>query len=40
MNNAIEHFEPKFEDAAIEDAIQRLTQTRFPNAETVEDWQQ
>jgi pimeloyl-ACP methyl ester carboxylesterase len=40
MNNAIKHFEPKFEDAAVKDAIQRLTQTRFPNAETVEDWQQ
>ena len=37
MNNAIKHFEPKFEDAAIKDAIQRLTQTRFPNAETVEE---
>ena len=40
MDSAIEHFEPRFEDAAIEDAIQRLTQTRFPDAETVEDWQQ
>ena len=40
MDSAIEHFEPRFDDAAIEDAIQRLTQTRFPDAETVEDWQQ
>ena len=40
MDSAIEHFEPRFDDAAIEDAVQRLTQTRFPNAETVEDWQQ
>ena len=40
MDSAIEHFEPRFEDAAIEDTIQRLTQTRFPDAETVEDWQQ
>ena len=40
MDSAIEHFEPRFDDAAIEDAIHRLTQTRFPDAETVEDWQQ
>ena len=40
MDSAIEHFEPRFDDAAIQDAIQRLTQTRFPDAETVEDWQQ
>ena len=40
MDSAIEHFEPRFDDAAIEDAIQRLMQTRFPDAETVEDWQQ
>ena len=40
MDSAIEHFEARFDDAAIQDAIQRLTQTRFPDAETVEDWQQ
>ena len=40
MDSAIEHFEPRFDNAAIQDAIQRLTQTRFPDAETVEDWQQ
>ena len=40
MDSAIEHFEPRFDDSAIKDAIQRLTQTRFPDAETVEDWQQ
>ena len=40
MSSAIEHFEPYFEEAAIDDAVRRLTQTRFPDAETVEDWQQ
>ena len=35
MDSAIEHFEPRFDDSAIKDAIQRLTQTRFPDAETV-----
>ena len=40
MDSTIEHFEPRFDDGAIQSAIQRLTQTRFPDAETVEDWQQ
>ena len=40
MDSAIEHLEPRFNDSAIKYAIQRLTQTRFPDAETVEDWQQ
>ena len=40
MNDALEPYTPHFDDDAIDDARQRLAQTRFPEAETVEDWQQ
>lgn len=40
MNHSLTLFEPRFDPAAVQDAISRLEQTRFPNAETVEDWQQ
>ena len=40
MDHSLTLFEPQFDPAAVQDAIRRLEQTRFPNAETVEDWQQ
>jgi len=40
MNHTLDPLQPHFEDDAIHDARQRLAQTRFPEAETVEDWQQ
>jgi len=40
MSNSLDHFRPTFDPAAIEDAKSRLAKTRFPSAETVEDWQQ
>ena len=40
MNTLIEHFEPAFDSALIDSTRDRLTNTRFPEAETVEDWQQ
>ena len=40
MNQTLDPLQPHFEDDAIHDARQRLAQTRFPEAETVEDWQQ
>ena len=40
MNHALDPYTPHFADDAIDDARQRLAQTRFPEAETVEDWQQ
>ena len=40
MADSLDHFRPYFDPADIEDAKLRLAQTRFPNAETVEDWQQ
>ena len=40
MNDALEPYTPHFDDDAFDDARQRLAHTRFPEAETVEDWQQ
>ena len=40
MSPLIEHFTPSFESALIESTRSRLATTRFPDAETVEDWQQ
>ncbi len=40
MSDVIEPFEPQFSDAQVEDAKRRLAMTRYPDAETVEDWQQ
>ena len=40
MSTLIEHFEPAFDNALIESTRDRLANTRFPDAETVEDWQQ
>ena len=40
MDHSLTLFEPQFDPAAVQDALRRLEQTRFPNAETVEDWQQ
>ena len=40
MDHSLTLFEPQFDTAAVQDAIRRLEQTRFPNPETVEDWQQ
>ena len=40
MNTLIEHFEPAFDSALIDSTRDRLANTRFPEAETVEDWQQ
>ena len=40
MNQTLHPHTPHFEDDAIHDARQRLAQTRFPEAETVEDWRQ
>lgn len=33
-------FSPSFSPAAVEDLVARLRRTRYPNAETVEDWSQ
>ena len=38
MSPLIEHFTPSFESALIESTRGRLATTRFPDAETVEDW--
>jgi len=40
VSDVIEPFEPQFSDALVEDAKRRLAMTRYPDAETVEDWQQ
>ena len=40
MNTLIERFEPAFDSALIDSTRDRLANTRFPEAETVEDWQQ
>ena len=40
MNPALEPFTPTFDHALIESTRERLAKTRFPEAETVEDWQQ
>lgn len=40
MNHSLEPFTPRFDDDAVHDAQKRLAQTRYPEAETVEDWQQ
>ena len=41
MNNrAIRSFTPQISDACIADLLTRLKATRFPDAETVEDWGQ
>ncbi|GIR83190.1 MAG: hypothetical protein CM15mP84_09380 [Cellvibrionales bacterium] len=38
MNPALEPFTPTFDHALIESTRERLAKTRFPEAETVEDW--
>ena len=40
MNPALEPFIPTFDHALIDATRERLAKTRFPEAETVEDWQQ
>ena len=41
MNNrAIRSFTPQISEACIADLLTRLKATRFPDAETVEDWRQ
>jgi len=40
VSNLIEHFEPHFSDTMVDDVLRRLELTRYPDAETVEDWQQ
>ena len=37
---AIRSFTPQISDASIENLLARLKTTRFPDAETVEDWSQ
>ena len=39
-SEAIHPFSPSFDSPAIDDLLSRLRQTRYPNAETVEDWSQ
>ena len=39
-SEAIHPFTPSFDSVAIDDLLNRLQQTRYPNAETVEDWSQ
>ena len=39
-SEAIYPFSPSFNSSAIDDLLSRLRQTRYPNAETVEDWSQ
>ena len=39
-SEAIHPFSPSFDSSAIDDLLSRLRQTRYPNAETVEDWSQ
>jgi len=40
MSHPILAFPPEFSDSAIQDARRRLSATRYPDAETVDDWQQ
>ena len=40
VNNSIEPFEPHFSDTQIDDVLSRLKLTRYPDAETVDDWRQ
>ena len=40
MSDVIEPFEPEFSDAMVSEAKRRLAMTRYPDAETVEDWRQ
>ena len=40
MSTLIKRFEPEFDSALIDSTRDRLANTRFPEAETVEDWQQ
>jgi pimeloyl-ACP methyl ester carboxylesterase len=40
VNNVITPFEAHFSEAMLEDVKRRLERTRYPDAETVEDWQQ
>ena len=40
MDHSLTLFEPQFDTAAVQDAIRRLEHARFPNPDTVEDWQQ
>ena len=39
-SEAIHPFYPSFDGSAINELLSRLRQTRYPNAETVEDWSQ
>jgi len=40
MNATLEPFSPRFDEALVQDTRDRLARTRFPDPETVDDWEQ